>query len=399
MEITVVTGLFAKRDMDVYACHFLIECPSNCYKIDIFENRLIHLSNIFLLETSLYGIYDYILPFLWSFLLAIFAIPSIIFVAHIKNLLDVPNKRTVHLSLTPRLGGLAIFAAFMSSLTIFGTLNYGIQQLLAGCIILFFIGLKDDLVSVSAFKKFFVQILAAGIIIFIGDIRITSFQGVFGIFEIDQKFSYLFTFLVIMGISNSINLIDGLDGLAGTILLIISVTFGVYFHFYGGENYSAYAMVAICLAGGVLGFLRFNFRNALIFMGDTGSLVSGLIVAVLAIQFIEMNKIPAGPSVAISILVVPIFDTLRVFSIRVLNGVSPFSPDTNHLHHVLLTMGLNQITTVSFLAGLNILVIVISLYFSKSGNSTMILILGALFILMNILIEMIIRRKTIKSHA
>jgi UDP-N-acetylmuramyl pentapeptide phosphotransferase/UDP-N-acetylglucosamine-1-phosphate transferase len=107
------------------------------------------------LETPLFETYDYILPFLWSFLLAVFAIPSIIFVAHIKNLLDEPNRRTVHMSLTPRLGGLAIFAAFMSSLTIFGSLDYGIQQLLAGCIILFFIGLKDDLVSVSAFKKFF----------------------------------------------------------------------------------------------------------------------------------------------------------------------------------------------------------------------------------------------------
>ncbi len=351
------------------------------------------------METPLFEIYDYILPFLWSFLLAVFAIPSIIFVAHIKNLLDEPNKRTVHLSLTPRLGGLAIFAAFMSSLTIFGSLDHGIQQLLAGCIILFFIGLKDDLVSVSAFKKFFVQILAAGIIIFIGDIRITSFQGVFGIFEIDEKLSYLFTFLVIMGISNSINLIDGLDGLAGSILLIITLSFGLYLHYYGGDNYSAYAMVAVCLAGGIIGFLRFNFKNALIFMGDTGSLVSGLIVAVLAIQFIEMNKIPAGPSVAVSILIVPIFDTLRVFTIRVVNGVSPFSPDKNHLHHQLLKMGLNQGGTVGVLILFNILVILVSIYFSNAGNSTMISIIVGLFIVTNLLIELIVRQKVKKSHA
>ncbi|QNL23227.1 undecaprenyl/decaprenyl-phosphate alpha-N-acetylglucosaminyl 1-phosphate transferase [Hyphobacterium sp. CCMP332] len=343
--------------------------------------------------------YDYILPFLWSFLLAVFAIPSIIFVAHIKNLLDEPNKRTVHMSLTPRLGGLAIFAAFMSSLTIFGTLDFGIQQLLAGCIILFFIGLKDDLVSVSAFKKFFVQILAAGIIIFIGDIRITSFQGVFGIFEIDDKLSYLFTFLVIMGISNSINLIDGMDGLAGSILLIITLSFGLYLHYYGGEYYSAYAMVAVCLVGGILGFLRFNFKNALIFMGDTGSLVSGLIVAVLAIKFIEMNKIPAGPSVAVSILVVPIFDTLRVFTIRVINGVSPFSPDKNHLHHQLLKIGLKQGETLFILIFFNILVILISIYFSNAGNSTMITILASLFIITNLIIELLVKNKVKKSHA
>lgn len=351
------------------------------------------------METPLFEPQDYILPFIWSFLLAVFAIPSIIFVAHIKNLLDEPNKRTVHLSLTPRLGGLAIFAAFMSSLTIFGSLDYGIQQLLAGCIILFFIGLKDDLVSVSAFKKFFVQILAAGIIIFIGDIRITSFQGVFGIFELDEKFSYLFTFLVIMGISNSINLIDGLDGLAGVILLIITLSFGIYLHYYGGEQYSAYAMVSVCLLGGIIGFLRFNFKNALIFMGDTGSLVSGLIVAVLAIKFIEMNKIPAGPSVAVSILVVPIFDTLRVFIIRVINGVSPFAPDKNHLHHQLLKIGFNQIATVFILGFFNILIILISMFFSNSANSTMILILAGIFIVFNALIEFAVRRKNSHSHA
>lgn len=349
------------------------------------------------LEPSLFNIYDYILPLIWSFALAVFAIPSIIFVAHIKNLLDEPNRRTVHMSLTPRLGGLAIFAAFMSSLTIFGDLNNGIQHLLAGCILVFFIGLKDDLVSVSAFKKFFVQILAAGIIIFIGDIRITSFQGVFGIHQISDGFSYAFTFMVIMGISNSINLIDGLDGLAGTIVLIISITFGVYFHLYGGASYSGYAMVSICLAGAILGFLRFNFKNALIFMGDTGSLVSGLVVSVLAIQFIEMFKVPGSPSLAVSILVVLVFDTLRVFAIRVYNGISPFSPDKNHLHHILLKMGLSQSRTVFTLAFFNLLIILTAILFSESGNVVMVPILFAAFILMNIILEVF--NKKSKSEA
>jgi UDP-N-acetylmuramyl pentapeptide phosphotransferase/UDP-N-acetylglucosamine-1-phosphate transferase len=226
-----------------------------------------------------------------------------------------------------------------------------------------------------------------------GDIRITSFQGVFGIFEIDESFSYIFTFIVIMGISNSINLIDGLDGLAGTILLIISLTFGVYLHFYGGQQFSAYAMVAVCLIGGIIGFLRFNFHNALIFMGDTGSLVSGLIVSVLAIQFIEMQKLPGGPSMAVSVLVVPVFDTLRVFMIRVFNGISPFVPDKNHLHHRLLALGLSQVSTVLVLAAFNIAVIVLSILFTRSGNSIMVLILAGLFILSNVLIEVLGRSK------
>ncbi len=258
------------------------------------------------METSPYSLFDFVLPFTWSFIISVFAIPSIIFVAHVKNLLDEPNVRTVHHSLTPRLGGVAIFAGFTSSITIFGSMNQGVQFLLAGSVILFFIGIKDDLVSVSAFKKFFVQILATGIVMILGDIRITSFQGVLGIHELDIGTSYAFTFLVIMGISNSINLIDGLDGLAGTILVIVATTFGLFIQFFGGAEFAPYSMVAICLIGAIIGFLRYNFYNAVVFMGDTGSLVSGLVVSVLAIEFIEMAKVPAGPSMAVCVLIVPI---------------------------------------------------------------------------------------------
>ncbi|MDQ4139285.1 MAG: undecaprenyl/decaprenyl-phosphate alpha-N-acetylglucosaminyl 1-phosphate transferase, partial [Bacteroidota bacterium] len=163
-----------------------------------------------------------LLSFSWSFLIALFAVPSIIYVAHLKNILDQPNLRTVHESLTPRLGGLAEFAGFMSALTIFGNLGNGVQQLLAGCIILFFIGLKDDLVTISPFKKFAVQLLASGIVMVMADIRITSFQGIFGIDVLPVGVSFAFTFVMIVGITNAVNLIDGLDGLAGTIVLIIT---------------------------------------------------------------------------------------------------------------------------------------------------------------------------------
>src|ERR1700748_3602308 len=105
-----------------------------------------------------------ILPFSWAFLISVFAIPSIVQVAHKKRLLDEPNDRTVHELLTPRLGGVAIFAGFISAIKIFGKIDYGIQHALAGSVVIFFIGLKDDIVSVSAFKKFFVQVLAAGIV-------------------------------------------------------------------------------------------------------------------------------------------------------------------------------------------------------------------------------------------
>ncbi|HSI91248.1 MAG TPA: MraY family glycosyltransferase, partial [Adhaeribacter sp.] len=298
--------------------------------------------------------------------------PSIIYVAHLKNILDQPNVRTVHESLTPRLGGLAMFAGFMSALTIFADLGNGVQQLLAGCIILFFIGLKDDLVSISPFKKFFMQMLSTGIVMLMADIRISSFQGIFGVHELPIGVSYAFTFLVIVGVTNAVNLIDGLDGLAGTIVLIIALTFGVYFYIYGGEDYGNYASVALCLIGGLLGFLRFNFHKATIFMGDTGSLLCGFIVSVLAIQFIEMNlrtqAVPSSPAVALGVLFVPLFDTIRVSFIRVINGTSPFAPDKNHVHHRILAMGFQQISTVLILALVNIVVILFVFSFAEYGN-------------------------------
>lgn len=335
-------------------------------------------------------LYYNILAFSWAFLISVFAIPSIIYVAHVKNLLDEPNLRTVHESLTPRLGGLAIFAGFMSALTIFGQLENGVKELLAGSIIIFFIGLKDDIVSVSAFKKFFVQVLATGIVMFMADIRIRDFQGLFGIHQLDYGISYAFTFLVIIGITNAINLIDGLDGLAGTILLIATATFGFYFFSYGGEHYSPYADVAFCLMGSIAGFLRYNLNKAIIFMGDTGSLISGFIISILAIQFVEMKPIGnASPVVGIAILIIPIMDTVRVFLLRILVGVSPFSADKNHIHHRLIDMGFSQLTTVFTLAFINLAAIIISVYFSYLDNNSVLLILISFALVFSITIEFI----------
>ncbi|GAA4002418.1 MraY family glycosyltransferase [Hymenobacter fastidiosus] len=318
------------------------------------------------------------LSFLWAFLVALFAVPSIIYIAHLKNMLDTPNVRTVHESLTPRLGGVAVFAGYMSSLTIFANLGNGIQELLAGCIVLFFVGLKDDLVSISVTKKFVGQLLATGIVMIMADIRVTSFQGILGIEELPIGISYAFTFLAIVGITNAINLIDGLDGLAGTIVLIIATTYGYYFLRYGGSSYGNYVFVSVCLIGGMLGFLRYNFHRASIFMGDTGSLVCGFIVSILTIQFIEMGLRvgqPFGsssPAVAIGILFVPLFDTLRIFIVRMIAGRSPFAPDKNHVHHRILAMGFQQISTVMLLGLLNLVVILFVINFAALGNTWLI---------------------------
>jgi UDP-N-acetylmuramyl pentapeptide phosphotransferase/UDP-N-acetylglucosamine-1-phosphate transferase len=338
-----------------------------------------------------------ILPFLWAFLISVFAIPSIIQIAHSKNLLNEPNGRTIHAFLTPRLGGLAIFSGFISALSIFGRMDYGVQQLMAGCIVLFFIGLKDDIVTVSAFKKFFVQILAAGIVVFMADIRITSFQGLLGIYELEYGISYGFTFLVIIGITNALNLIDGLDGLAGSIIVIISAVFGIYFFIYGGPRYGVYAEVALCLMGGILGFLRYNFHKAIIFMGDAGSLICGFIIAVLAIQFVEMQPMEAAPSIAMGILIIPIWDTLRVTTIRLLKGISPFTPDKNHIHHNLIALGFSQIGTVLTLGIVNLLIILFVVNFRVLGANYLLLILIVLSVIFSFILEFLMRFRRISS--
>jgi len=327
-----------------------------------------------------------ILIFFWALFLSMFSIPTIISVAHSKRILDEPDFRKVHDINTPRLGGLAIFAGFMTGVAIFGQMSIGIQQLLAGSLIIFFVGVKDDINGVSVFKKFFVQVLAAGIVLFYADVRISSFYGLFGVYELETGMSYAFSFLVILCITNAINLIDGVDGLAGTIVLLICMTFGIYF-FMNGEK--SYAYVSFALTGSMAGFLRYNMFNARVFMGDTGALVSGFIISILAIHFIEMGKITSAPSISIAILFIPIFDTLRVFIIRIYAGRSPFMPDRRHIHHYISDMGFSHFQVVMILTALNLIIILFTIYFSDLGNGILLLALGGFSLLLSILLEVL----------
>lgn len=327
------------------------------------------------------------LPFAWAFLISVFAIPSIVHVAHKKRLLDEPNNRTIHELLTPRLGGLAIFAGFISALTIFGKIDYGIQHMLAGCVIIFFIGLKDDIVSVSAFKKFFVQVLSTGIVMFMADIRITSLQGILGIEVLEPGISYLLTFIAIIGITNAINLIDGLDGLAGSIVSVCCFSFGLYFITWEDSYTQIYSYVAFALLGSIIGFLRYNIYKAKIFMGDTGSLVCGFIISVMAIKFVETKMISNTPTVSMAILFIPLLDTARVFILRILNGKSPFSPDKNHVHHKLVEIGFSQLGTVLVLVMINILAIALVIYFDYLSLTMQLLALLVYAVLFSVILE------------
>ncbi len=290
-----------------------------------------------------------------SALLSWVSIPSIIKVAKEKHLYDEPDDdRKIHEERVPTLGGIAIFAGVIIVSTFFfkndTQINFG--AIFSAILILFFTGIKDDIIPLPPYKKMLAQLLAAVIVVFNGNVRLTSLYGLFGIEEINPILSVIvsiFTFIVII---NSFNLIDGINGLAGGIAVIVCSTFGTWFY---THEYSDLAVLAFSTAGASLGFLYHNLLKGNIFMGDTGSLIIGMITAVLAVAFISLNQHSQGllssskaPVFAIAVLIIPLFDTLRVFIIRLANKKSPFNGDRNHLHHLLVDAGYTH-TKASFL--------------------------------------------------
>lgn len=313
-----------------------------------------------------------------SFLITILAIPAVIRVADEKRLFDEPDSRKLHTKAIASLGGVGIFIGFLLSvlLKISVQQNPEFQYFFAAALLTFFLGIKDDILVLSATKKFLGQLAAAAIVIHLGGIQINSMHGFLGVNELPAWLSYAITYMTIVVIINAFNLIDGVDGLAGSLGILTTAVFGFYFAM---ANQPAYAMMAFAFTGALCAFLVFNYHPAKIFMGDSGSLLLGLVNSVLVIKFITVadakdGSFPIDSSVAIgfSILLIPLLDTLRVFSVRIAKGRSPFSPDRNHIHHLLLDRGLNhsQVTHVCLVMNASFIALA---YIGRSMGSTLLL--------------------------
>lgn len=297
--------------------------------------------------------YPSILSFLVACFLSVISIPIIINMSNLLNLTAKPGFRSAHTKSTPLLGGIAIFASTLIAYFIWPHVDYPadnrlISYAMVGLIMLFFLGIKDDILALDSTKKLIVQIIAAMSLVLLGDFKVDYLFGIFGWHFISDWISIPFTIMIFIAITNAINLIDGIDGLAGGISLIASL--GLGFWFLINEHYP-FATLAFSLSGSLLGFLRFNFsKTSKIFMGDTGSLVVGFLLSLFSVAFIRLNvsyrNDPAvffnAPIIVMVLLIVPIFDTLRVFIVRILNGKSPFIADRNHMHHILLDNGMNH---------------------------------------------------------
>jgi UDP-N-acetylmuramyl pentapeptide phosphotransferase/UDP-N-acetylglucosamine-1-phosphate transferase len=350
-----------------------------------------------------------ILAFIIAAVITYLAIPVIINIAIEKKLVDIPDARKHHKTPVPSLGGIGIFAGFIMSILLTWPNHLSeiisLQYITAATLVIFFLGLKDDIVIISPLKKFIGQLFAAWIIIYKCKLQITSFYGVFGIHELPNIISLGISYLAIVLIINSFNLIDGVDGLSGTLAFICAVCFAFYFYNFGSAEFG-FAIMASALAGALASFLIYNHHPAKIFMGDTGSLLIGMINAVLLFKFISLSGIgvnemtfpvQSGPIIGLSFLFIPLFDTIRVFSLRILKARSPFSPDRNHVHHILIDKGLSHNRVTLYIALTSILVIALTFLFCFLFNYTVAIIcLTILTILLFTLAYFAPKKKQIK---
>jgi UDP-GlcNAc:undecaprenyl-phosphate/decaprenyl-phosphate GlcNAc-1-phosphate transferase len=342
-----------------------------------------------------------------GFVIAVAAIPPILKVAREKRLFDPPDERKLHSHAIPPLGGIAIFLGVVLSIVFssHGLHLYPLRYIIAAIILMFFIGLKDDLISISPRKKFAIQVLTIFSLIFFSNIQLTNLHGLFGIYSIHPVVGMFLTFFVMLAIINAFNLIDGIDGLASGLAITAGIAFGSWFYLAGHIQYS---IISFALAGSLCGFFLFNVfghKNKL-FMGDTGSLVVGLIIAILTVKFNELNiiktipyAIGAAPSVSLAIIIVPLIDTLRVITIRIGSGRSPFSPDRNHIHHRLLEFFPSHLAVTIVLVSANITIMALALYLNKmfTGNTSQFMFILVISVFLSFIPSHLLKFRNLKK--
>ncbi|SFV35828.1 UDP-N-acetylmuramyl pentapeptide phosphotransferase/UDP-N-acetylglucosamine-1-phosphate transferase [Thermoflavifilum thermophilum] len=328
------------------------------------------------------------------------SIPIIIRVCYGLNLLDIPGGRKIHKCQTPNLGGVALYVSFFFSMLAWGDfqITRTLQYFLLGLSVLFFVGLKDDVVPISPMKKMGGQVMGAFLLVVLAGFKIDDLHGLFGIHHLVSPFSEIISIFLVVAIINAFNLIDGIDGLAGGIALIIALTYGAIFYAKGMQNMH---IAAFILSGALIGFLYYNTHPAKIFMGDTGSMTIGYIVAAFTLRFLNCKlDLPSGetfqpnPAIAAAILVIPFFDTLRVIIFRLLHKSSPFKADRNHIHHILLGCGMNDFQASVILYVVNILFIGLA-YWLRHTNPN--LLMGVIIILAAILTSVAVYLRNLQT--
>lgn len=354
-----------------------------------------------------------LLTFITAFGVVLLSTPSLIKVAILKRLFDEPTEeRKLHKRVIPTIGGVIIFAGTFFAFVLWfpsdnlldidvGSSTYlknalalevtksalsDFKYILATVFVLFFVGVKDDIIGTSPIKRLAAHILVALMIVLMADIRIKSMHGIFDIYEIPFWSSIFISLFSIIVIINAFNFIDGIDGLAAGIGFIACMIFGSWFYM---AHDIVMSLLSFSLGGSLLAFLLFNFHPAHIFMGDSGSTMIGLMLSVLAIKAIgtpsaDVSDTIIGeiqrPIFVMAVLSYPLIDTLRIFVYRTVKGVSPFEADRNHIHHALLDTGMSHKGVSFTLYGANLFMIAVAIVFRGMSATTSFILVFAIAI-------------------
>jgi len=339
--------------------------------------------------------------FITAILIVLATTPSLRKIARAKKIFDKPDPRKSHQGEIPLLGGVTIFLSAILSFTLW--LNFSIfpeLPFLFVCIILLFlVGLKDDILITAPFTKLFSFIVISLIIILLGDVRITNFHGLFSLIHVPYSLSFISTLILILLLINGFNLIDGIDGLAGSTGILSGCFFFIWF--YMNQEYEL-CIVAIILVGALIGYLRYNLAGIKkkVFMGDSGSLLTGFILVFLGIKFNETIPVSgsfhlhSGPAIAFGVFIIPVMDLLNVFITRIIKGKSPFQPDKEHIHHHLIRLGFSHRKATIYLLSLNLIIIVMAVLLDFVGILWLVLIQVVFYLILTSIPRLIYKKQT-----
>jgi UDP-N-acetylmuramyl pentapeptide phosphotransferase/UDP-N-acetylglucosamine-1-phosphate transferase len=352
-----------------------------------------------------------ILAVITSFLLVYYVIPKISWVIITRNLNEKPNDRSSHKGATPTMAGVAFFITLIMML--FFIQDFDIDgiglNLIASTTLIFMVGVKDDLVVSSPKAKLFMETLAVLFLFFHNILEINNLHGTLGLFEVPLWIVYIGSTILVLTIINAYNLIDGIDGLAYIIAIIIFSVFALIFY---AIDLFFYYLICLSFIGMLFAYLFFNFSTKnKIFMGDTGSLLIGFCIAFLSLRFMAIDvslyshftfKPENGFFILMSILCIPLFDMLRVIGVRLLHKKSPFYPDRNHSHHVLIDFGMSHFKATMLLGFINYMFVILIIKLGCLLNSFQMLgvffIAFGLFLLLFYKLKRSIKEKRLKLN-
>ncbi len=363
---------------------------------------------MFFIEQFMQWLYNYpILIAMFSFTIGLICMPVVIKIAKVRHFVVKPNKRMSHKGEVPNIGGIDIFMSFILAYLLFEYDQLqNSQYIFIGVFLILMTGFVDDLLAISPGWKLFGELIAGTFLILISNIRLTNLHGFCGIHDIPLISSIFLSFFVFIVIVNSLNLIDGVDGLASGLGIIYSLFFAIYFQQIGEIHLS---ILAYCLIGSLAVFFIYNVfgrSKRKIFMGDSGSLLLGYMMTLFVFRFCEINAScpdlgifhsQSAPSVMIALLAIPLFDTMRVMAARIRKHQSPFTADKNHLHHLLLRIGLPHVQVTCVLLCLTVGSIAIGWSLRNLANGYLTAIIFVYCTLYTWIIWLLVKRKERKN--